>query len=323
MELARAWMAFDYRNVVTRLQTTLADDEFCAKVLAITQLLEVEVLEEGAVDRLLLPSGAKNSRAVFYGFGQAVYSGQSLHGAVTYDADWNDGSSGVRFSRERVLVADNGRLRYRVDRTAVGCVLRNPPAREEVMPVDDTPAGPSGVADVIRDVLDVMFKMFPTDEVIARIAKGFNFTLMFTLPDVDLSFHLKFENDQIAAYFVDAQAEANVKFHMDSDVLDGIFTQRLNVMGAAFSGQIVFQGDVEKAILLQGFLGDFARLYKLACAQFNVATTTAGEAPQSGAVMRAVETYAPAVLGWVFAHKKHLLAVLIVLLAILVARLIM
>ena len=129
-------------------------------------------------------------------------------------------------------------------------------------------------------------------------------------------FHLKFENDSIGAYFVEPGAEADVKFQMSSDVLDGIFTERLNVMGAAFSGPIVFQGDVEKAIMLQGFLGDFARVYRQACEKCQVQPSVGdaqGSSSSSGAMMRVVSRYAPAILGAGLAHKRKVLIILLML----------
>jgi 3-oxoacyl-(acyl-carrier-protein) synthase/acyl carrier protein len=323
VDLVRAWGVHDGKCGKGVMGTSLGDEEFCAKVLAITSLYEIQFVQANPEElhRLNAPIGVQNSHTVFYGFGQAVYSGQSAGaGPEMYDSELNDGRSMVHHTNERVLRRDNGAISFFVARTATDCVLRDYPAREKVMPEFELEEE-SKIGESIRDVLAVMFEMFPGDEVLAQVAKGLDFALMFTLPDVGISFHLKFENDSISAYFVEPNAEANVKFQMTADVLDGIFLQRLNVMGAAFAGQIVFQGDVEKAILLQGFLGDFARLYRIACEKCQVAPRAVGELPKSSAVMRLVEQYAPVALGWGFAHKRQIGVIFLLLFVLLIWKL--
>ena len=58
--------------------------------------------------------------------------------------------------------------------------------------------------------------------------------------------------------------EPEVQLKMSADVLDGMFTGRINAMQEAMEGRLSFTGDAAKAMTLQQLQRDLMRLYTAA-----------------------------------------------------------
>ena len=315
----RFWRSSDIYQALMRLHSNMVDintnaldDDFCTKCIGVILNIPVNFVSNlETVNQLALPITAMNQKKVFYGFGNGIYTRiakeeveEKENRSVFYDTDSNDGYRHFDISKHRILLTDDGKVDLDPERNHIGCIKRKPTAREKdlppmnLMPVDD-----EEVSAIIEKVLTRMFELLPLDETLKKVAIGLDFSLMFTLPDVDLSFHLTFKDDKLSAYFVDEKATANVKFRMSSTTLDGIFTQKVNVIGATFAGQIVFEGDVEKAVLLQGFMADFARLYIQAFVEAGGTISMGNESPPS--FLDKISPYLIGFVSGIFSLKKY------------------
>jgi autoinducer 2 (AI-2) kinase len=83
----------------------------------------------------------------------------------------------------------------------------------------------------------------------------------FVLSDFGLEFHLGFSRGEVSGGLGGPDNRAEVLLKMKADILDGIFTGRLNPTGAALSGKISFTGDTVKAMTFQRIQKDLKRLY--------------------------------------------------------------
>jgi len=89
-------------------------------------------------------------------------------------------------------------------------------------------------------------------------------TLHFRLTDVDLDFFCRLAGAELSARVEVPQPAAPVQLRMRADVLDGMFTGRLNPMEAAMDGRLSFTGDAAKAMTLQQLESELDRLYRSA-----------------------------------------------------------
>ncbi len=99
------------------------------------------------------------------------------------------------------------------------------------------------------------------DPEMAEFAKGKNVVFSFTVKDLDQSFYLAFVNGQVAAGLDAPPREPDVKLKMAADILDGMFTGRVNATKAATSGKLSFSGDTGKAMAFIRIQGQMSRLY--------------------------------------------------------------
>lgn len=100
-----------------------------------------------------------------------------------------------------------------------------------------------------------------SDQDMTRFAKGRNVIFLFTVKDLDQSFHLSFVNGQVTAGLESPPRDPDVKLKMAADILDGMFTGRVNATKAAMSGKLTFSGDTGKAMGFIRIQRDMSRLY--------------------------------------------------------------
>jgi autoinducer 2 (AI-2) kinase len=98
------------------------------------------------------------------------------------------------------------------------------------------------------------------DAALARFAADKDVTLRFTLTDAGIVFHVRFRGRATAAAG-EPDAPADVELGMRAEVLDGMFTGRVNPMHAATAGGLSFRGDTVKAMTLQQVQADLARCW--------------------------------------------------------------
>jgi autoinducer 2 (AI-2) kinase len=99
------------------------------------------------------------------------------------------------------------------------------------------------------------------DAELARFAADRDVTLHFTLTDLDLAFWLRLRAGLDGALGApDGRPEVDLRLR--ADVLDGMFTGRVNPMQAAMQGRLSFTGDAAKAMTLQQIQPALARHYR-------------------------------------------------------------
>ena len=129
------------------------------------------------------------------------------------------------------------------------------------------PPAPAAVPAEIKDRMQRILRSFidgmKQDAALRAFAAGKYVTLHFTLTDLALSFYFRLRDGVVSGDLGDLDA-ADVKLKMRADVLDGMFTGRINGMQAATSGRLSFSGDTVKAMTLQQVQSDLSRLYKAA-----------------------------------------------------------
>jgi autoinducer 2 (AI-2) kinase len=100
------------------------------------------------------------------------------------------------------------------------------------------------------------------DAALRTFAAGKDVTLRFTLSDLPARFWLRLRDGALAAGLGDPDARADVELTMSAEVLDGMFTGRVNPMQAATSGRLAFRGDTMKAMTLQHIQDALSRHYQ-------------------------------------------------------------
>jgi ribulose-5-phosphate 4-epimerase/fuculose-1-phosphate aldolase/putative sterol carrier protein len=100
-----------------------------------------------------------------------------------------------------------------------------------------------------------------SDKEMADFAKGKNVVFSFTVKDMDQAFFISFVNGKVDSGLGDSSRDADVKLKMAADILDGMFTGRVNATKAATSGKLSFSGDTGKAMSFIRIQGNMSRLY--------------------------------------------------------------
>jgi autoinducer 2 (AI-2) kinase len=145
---------------------------------------------------------------------------------------------------------------------------KKPMAPRTTSPPPSQPATPaSGPADSetvekLRTILDRFVSAIVESGALEPYAAGKDVTLHFRATDVDLAFWLRLRDGRVSAGPGAPDEEPEVELKLAADVLDGMFTGRVNAMQAAMDGRLSFAGDTAKAMSLQEFQGDLARLYR-------------------------------------------------------------
>ena len=99
------------------------------------------------------------------------------------------------------------------------------------------------------------------DKVMSDFAKGKNVVFSFTVKDIDQAFFLSFIDGKVDAGLDNPSREPDVRLKMSADILDGMFTGRVNATRAATSGKLSFSGDTGKAMAFMRIQGNMGRLY--------------------------------------------------------------
>lgn len=98
------------------------------------------------------------------------------------------------------------------------------------------------------------------DPELARFASDRDVTLHFRLDDLGLAFWLRLRAG-LAGALGAPDGRPEVELTLPADVLDGMFTGRLNPMQAAMEGRLSFTGDAAKAMTLQQIQPALSRHY--------------------------------------------------------------
>jgi autoinducer 2 (AI-2) kinase len=173
------------------------------------------------------------------------------------------GNMGRLYSEARQKLGDPG------DLTRFGAPAPAPAPVPVPAPV---PAGaqvpaviPAAANNAGREKMIAILKDFTAsiagDKEMVSFAKGKNVVFLFTVKDMDQAFFLSFVDGKVAAGLEDPPREPDVKLKMAADILDGMFTGRINATKAATSGKLSFSGDTGKAMAFIRIQNNMGRLY--------------------------------------------------------------
>lgn len=156
---------------------------------------------------------------------------------------------------------------------------------DEVQKMDTTDTRQKMIA-----ILEEFTARVAADQEMVSFARGKNVVFLFTVKDLDQSFYLSFVNGQVSASLDAPPREPDVKLKMAADILDGMFTGRVNATKAATSGKLSFSGDTGKAMAFIRIQGHMSRLYSEARAKIG----DPGDLTRLGAAPAPSVTPAPA-----------------------------
>jgi autoinducer 2 (AI-2) kinase len=128
----------------------------------------------------------------------------------------------------------------------------------------DKPSSPTqGVASGagMERVLRAFLTRIANDSGLADFAQGRQVTMLFTLSDTEQEFFMRFADGEVTADLGPPPVDPDVRLKMKADILDGMFTGRINAMRAAMGGKLSFSGDTKLAMGFQRIQGDLGRLY--------------------------------------------------------------
>ena len=124
---------------------------------------------------------------------------------------------------------------------------------------------PAQATGAVREKMVAILKEFTStiisDKEMVKFAKGKNVVFLFTVKDLDQSFFLSFVDGKVGAGLENPPREPDVKLKMVADILDGMFTGRVNATKAATTGKLSFSGDTGKAMAFIRIQNSMSRLY--------------------------------------------------------------
>ncbi len=167
------------------------------------------------------------------------------------------------YTEARNKIGDPGDLTHFSSAPAPAPVVETPVS----VPVShqNSPVVPGRNTSIVREkmasILNEFTSSITTDKEMAKFAKGKNVVFLFTVKDLDQSFFLSFIDGNVAAGLGNPPREPDVKLKMVADVLDGMFTGRINATKAATSGKLSFSGDTGKAMAFIRIQNNMSRLY--------------------------------------------------------------
>jgi autoinducer 2 (AI-2) kinase len=118
--------------------------------------------------------------------------------------------------------------------------------------------------DRFTRILHTFCEQIGQDEHLRRFAADQDVTLHFVIGDLNQEFFLRLRKGVVSSALGAPDGRPEVQLRLKADVLDGMFTGRVNPMEKAMSGELSFTGDAAKAMTLQHLQGDLRRLYRAA-----------------------------------------------------------
>ena len=121
--------------------------------------------------------------------------------------------------------------------------------------------GPAETTEAMARIVRGFVEGIVGDARLAAFSAGKDVTLHFMLTDLPIEFHFRLRSGVVSGEPTPPAERPEVELRMRADVLDGMFTGRVNPMQSALRGGLSFSGDTAKAMTLQQIQGDLSRLY--------------------------------------------------------------
>jgi sugar (pentulose or hexulose) kinase/phosphoglycerate dehydrogenase-like enzyme/ribulose-5-phosphate 4-epimerase/fuculose-1-phosphate aldolase/putative sterol carrier protein len=176
------------------------------------------------------------------------------------------GNLGKLYTAARAKVGDPGDL-TKLGASApapVSAAIPIPAPVPMSVPAKVTPIANTAACEKMSAILRQFTAGIVTDKDMASFSKGKNVVFLFTIKDLDQSFFMSFIDGKVGAGLNNPPREPDVKLKMAADILDGMFTGRINATKAATSGKLSFSGDTGKAMAFIRIQAAMGRLYTAA-----------------------------------------------------------
>jgi phosphoglycerate dehydrogenase-like enzyme/ribulose-5-phosphate 4-epimerase/fuculose-1-phosphate aldolase/putative sterol carrier protein len=146
---------------------------------------------------------------------------------------------------------------------AVSDLQRDAQAEAQEEKLDES-AAPAEVVANMKRLLETFTAAMAKDARVREFGAGQDVALYFVLPDVGLDFHIALRGAEISGALGKPGGGSVVQLRMRAQILDGMFTGKVNAMEAAMQGEVAFTGDAGKAMAIQQLQGDMRRIYTAA-----------------------------------------------------------
>ena len=113
----------------------------------------------------------------------------------------------------------------------------------------------------MEEVLRVFLGQAEQSAALRAFGQGRELTTHYLLRDTGLEFYMRFHDGEVSAGLGPPLSAAEVRLETESEVLDGMFTGRINAMRAFMSGKMSFSGEAKLAISIQQIQDDLCKLY--------------------------------------------------------------
>ncbi len=113
----------------------------------------------------------------------------------------------------------------------------------------------------VEEVLRRFLARASDDPALQEFGREREMTTHYVLHEPELEFYIHFQRGQVTCGLGPPPSPAEVRLETKADVLDGMFTGRINAMRAAMTGRLSFGGDAKLAITIQKIQDDLCRLY--------------------------------------------------------------
>ena len=121
-------------------------------------------------------------------------------------------------------------------------------------------AGPLN-ASQMENVLRRFLAHAASAPALKAFSQGREMTTHYVVGDLELEFYMRFDNGEVTAALGPPVSPAEVRLQTESEVLDGMFTGRINAMRAFMTGKLSFSGEAKLAITIQQIQDELCQLY--------------------------------------------------------------
>jgi ketol-acid reductoisomerase len=113
----------------------------------------------------------------------------------------------------------------------------------------------------LEEVLRRFLGLAERDPALLEFGREREMTTHYILHEPELEFYMRFGEGKLEANFGPSPSPAEVRLETKAEVLDGMFTGRINAMRAAMTGKLSFGGEAKLAMSIQKIQDDLCRLY--------------------------------------------------------------
>ncbi len=113
----------------------------------------------------------------------------------------------------------------------------------------------------LEQVLDRFLVLATSDPALQAYGQERVLTTHYVLSDAGVEFTMRFADGQVATEWGPPEEPAQVRLETTIEVLDGMFSGRINALRAAMTGKLSFSGETRLTIGIQQIQDDLRRLY--------------------------------------------------------------